>query len=117
MAYQRAETVFVIGGEEYLRRPTFGIIAAIEGSYGTPFQLLRRISDGEVGVAETARIIHTILGGRDRGGPKLTLVQDEVFDNYGKNLTLVAEFLTNAVTDNNEASDEGNPRTTGEESG
>lgn len=110
MAYQRAETVFEIDGEEYRRRPTFGSIASIESAHGAIAQLLQRIAGGEVGVAETAKIVHTILGGRDRGGPKLNVVQDAVFDDYGDNLKRVAEFLTNAITDDSEAADTGNAR-------
>ncbi len=113
----RQEIVFTIEGETYRHRPTFGVLAQIEAGHGPVFDLLGRMASGKLGVAETAKIVHTILGGPQRGGPKLGLVQQEVMDNYAKMLLLVTDFLTESVNgrkqpgeDDDEGSAEGNGR-------
>jgi hypothetical protein len=99
MTTLRAETVFVIDGERYPRRPTFAIIAAIERQFGAIWPLLQRATSASIGIEETATIVHIILGGQQQGAPKLGRVQEAVFEEYSEFLKLVAEFLVNAITD------------------
>lgn len=95
----RAETIFTIDGEPYPRRPTFAIVAAIERQYGAIWPLLQRATSAGLGIDETAAIAHIILGGPAHGAPKLSRVQEAVFDDYATWLRLIAEFLANAITD------------------
>jgi len=95
----RAETIFTIDGEPYPRRPTFAVIAAIERQYGAIWPLLQRATTAGLGVDDTAAIAHMILGGPAQGAPKLSRVQEAVFDDYATWLRLIAEFLANAITD------------------
>lgn len=100
MANQRAEVVFEIDGEEYRRRPTFALINAIEASYGSCMRLLQKIQNNEIGVADTANMVYLILGGKDAGGPKRSVVQEAVFeDGYIHHLAKVAEFVAAAIID------------------
>jgi len=111
----RAEVVFTIAGEEYRRRPTFGVIAAIERGHGAIMPLLHRALAKGVGIGETAQITHTILGGKEKGAPKLSVVQEEVFENYARALGRVADFLAEAVTDPNADTGDGEADGEGDE--
>lgn len=95
----RAEVEFKIGGETYKRRPTFEIIAQLEGQFGPILRIVNNIKTMNFGISDTADALITILGPPNKGGPPPKAVQDAVMEDYTSHLPTLARFLAEAITD------------------
>ncbi len=94
----RKEVTITIDGISITCRPTLAKISEIEGRYGSAITLLRKLSDGSLGVADICVLVGIMVKGAT-GAPAAKDVPELVFQagaySFAEHL---AEFVANAIT-------------------
>ena len=63
----RGEASIVVGGETVVLRPSFGALVAAEAELGPLFALVKRASEGRLGLSEIAALFDHVSVGRAEG--------------------------------------------------
>jgi hypothetical protein len=94
----RKEVTVTLDGISLSCRPTLAKIAEIEQRYGSAITLLRRLSDGSLGVTDLAALVAIMVKGTP-GAPPAKEVPELVFQAGAYSFAEpVAEFIANAIT-------------------
>lgn len=95
---QRNEVSIELAGETRVMRATFGAIRAIERDLGNVLTLIDKITRGDIGVDQSARVIFHGLHGYDDKRLSLDEVGEAVVQaGLGQVMKPVIDFLTKAM--------------------